>query len=257
MWKTTFDIIVKKMMKYEWKLCMMSDLKKVGKKVLSEDYTDTKFYKIIYFLKNRWYIETIKKNIFYVKDSSSIFNKQKILDDYYRFVVKKHCSEFVVWRWYVSGLKSLEIHLKSYDVPDELIIVNQNKQSSEVLLYDRQVLFKTYSTARDKDNLFKFFYNYTKTEILQWQKIQVANLELSILESFYNPSMISKGYLQELIKKIINRYWEQIDLSIFEAILKKAKHNSSMNRFYKSVLLIDPILAEKIRLIIKRYGYLI
>ncbi len=245
------------MMKYEWKLCMMSDLKKIGKRILLDEYSDTKFYKIIYFLKNRWYIETIKKNIFYIKDSGSTFNKQEILDNYYRFVVQKHCNEFLVWRWYVSGLKSLEIYLKSYDVPDELIIVNQNKQSSEVLLYDKQVLFKTYSTAREKDNLFKFFYQYTQSQDLQWQKIQVANLELSILESFYNPSLISRWYLQELIKKIVKKYWDQLDLWVFEAIIKKAKHNSSMNRFYKSLLIIDPILAEKIRLIIKRYGYLI
>lgn len=245
------------MMKYEWKLCMMSDLKKIGKKILLDEYSDTKFYKIIYFLKNRWYIETIKKNIFYIKDPNMSFNKQEIFDKHYRFIVQRHCNEFLVWKWYISGIKSLEIHLKSYDVPEELIIVNQNKQSSEVLLYDKQVLFKTYSTARDKDNLFKSFYNYTQTEILQWQKIQIASLELSILESFYNPSLISKGYLQELIKKIVKKYWDQINLSIFESILKKAKHNSSMNRFYKSLLTIDPVFAEKIKFIIKRYGYLI
>lgn len=245
------------MMKYEWRLCMMSDLKKIGQKVLMEDYTDMKFYKIIYFLKNRWYLETIKKNIFFVKAPDLILNKQNILDNSYRFVVKNHCNDFSSGRWYVSWLKALEIHLKSYDVPDELIIVNQNKQSSEILLYDKQVLFKTYSNSREKENLFKFFYNYTQEVVLQWQKIQIAGLELSILESFYNPSLISKWYLQELIKKTIKNYWTQINLLIFESIIKKAKHNSSMNRFYKSILSIDAEFAEKIRFIIKKYGYLI
>jgi hypothetical protein len=48
----------------------------------------------------------------------------------------------------------LELNLSSFDAPEELLIVNQSKQSTEVLMFDKQIVFKTYSKAKEKGNLF-------------------------------------------------------------------------------------------------------
>jgi hypothetical protein len=72
------------------------------------------------------------------------------LDRFYRSLVKKHCREFLSSPRYIGGVKALEFHLAAYDVPDDLLIVNQVKQSTEIVMYDKQIVFKTYSKTTEK-----------------------------------------------------------------------------------------------------------
>lgn len=78
-----------------------------------------------------------------------------------------------------------------------------------------------------------------------------------MVESLYNPGMISQGYINELIKKVIRKYHKTLDIKVWESILKKNKHNTSINRLYELSKSIDPELADKLKNLIKRYGYFI
>jgi hypothetical protein len=80
---------------------------------------------------------------------------------------------------------------------------------------------------------------------------------LAILESLYNPSVISKGYADEFIKKILRKSWNTLDTKIREQIVKTSKHHSSINRLYKLAQSVNPEIAEKIKNIIKKYSYFI
>lgn len=251
-----FDNLVKRLIKHRGKLIDGEKIWKALKTSLVEDFSVQKMYKIIYYLKIRWYIENIKKNIFFVKDPDRIYTKEEIVDLFYRTIVKKHCADFLKGNWYIWWLKSLELNISSFDVPDELSIVNQHKQATEVVMFDKQIVFKTYSKNKT-DNLFKFFWKFTKKVSVGTHTFSIAGLELAILESLYNPWMISQGYINELVKKIIRKYHKTLDITIWESILRKNKHNTSINRLYVLTKSIDPELADKLKNLIKKYGYFI
>ncbi|MCX6824662.1 MAG: hypothetical protein NTY80_00415 [candidate division SR1 bacterium] len=243
-------------MKYKGKLMDGGKVSSLLKHSLAEDFSIQKMYKIVYYLKIRGYLENIKKNIFFVKDPNHIYSREEIMDLFYRTIVKKHCTDFLKGNWYIGGLKALELNLSSFDIPEELSIVNQYKQATEVLMFDKQIVFKTYAKNKT-DNLFKFFWKLTKKVTIGKNSFPIAGLELAILESLYNPGMIAQGYINELVKKVIRRYHKTLDVTIWEAILRKNKHNTSINRLYMLTKSIDPDLAEKLKNLIKKYGYFI
>ncbi|MCX6823465.1 MAG: hypothetical protein NTX91_05785 [candidate division SR1 bacterium] len=252
----SFDIVVKKLMKLKGKLI---DIKKIGD-ILSnvhDESTQQKVYKMVYYLKNRGYLCTIKKNIFLVKDPEATISDEFIIDRFYRQLVKKHCREFLSSTRYIGGVKALELNLSSFDAPDELLICNQTKQATEVIMLQKQIVFKTYSKAKEKGNLFTFFNSMTKKIAVHGIQFPVACLELSILESLYNPSMVSQGYVNELVKKVLRKQRKSLDITIRASILKKNKHHTSINRLHALAKTIDQTLADKIKAIIKKYGYFI
>ncbi len=251
-----FDNLVKKLMKYKGKLVNGEKVSSLLKTSLAEDFSVQKIYKMIYYLKIRWYLENIKKNIFFVKDPDHIYSKEEITELFYRTIVKKHCTDFLKGNWYIWWLKALELNLSSFDIPDELSIVNNYKQATEVVMFDKQLVFKTYSKNKT-DNLFKFFRKLTKPTKIGKLTFPIAGLELAIVESLYNPGMISQGYINELVKKVLRKYHTTLDIKVRESILRKNKHNTSINRLYALSKEIDPELAEKLKGLIKKYGYFI
>ena len=251
-----FDNLVKKLMKYKGKLVDGGKVWVLLKSSLAEDFSIQKMYKLIYYLKIRGYLENLKKNIFFVKDPDHIYTKEEIMDLFYRTIVKKHCTDFLKGNRYIWWLKALELNLASYDIPDELSIVNQYKQATEVVMFDKQIVFKTYAKNKT-DNLFRFFRKLTKPIKIGKQTFPIAGLELAILESLYNPGMISQWYINELVKKVLRKYHKTLDVKVRESILRKNKHNTSINRLYMLARTIHPDLTDKLKNLIKKYGYFI
>lgn len=251
-----FDNLVKKLMKHKGKLIDGEKIWVVLKSSLAEDFSIQKMYKMIYYLKIRGHLENLKKNIFFVKDPDHIYSKEEIMDLFYRTIVKKHCTDFLKGNRYIGGLKALELNLSSFDIPEELSIVNNYKQATEVVMFDKQIVFKTYAKNKT-DNLFKFFRKLTKKTKIGNLTFPIAGLELAIVESLYNPGMISQWYINELVKKVIRKYHKTLDVKIRESILRKNKHNTSINRLYILARTISPDLADKLKNLIKRYGYFI
>lgn len=251
-----FDNLVKKLMKHKGKLIDGEKIWVVLKSSLAEDFSIQKMYKMIYYLKIRGHLENLKKNIFFVKDPDHIYSKEEIMDLFYRTIVKKHCTDFLKGNRYIGGLKALELNLSSFDIPEELSIVNNYKQATEVVMFDKQIVFKTYAKNKT-DNLFKFFRKLTKKTKIGNLTFPIAGLELAIVESLYNPGMISQWYINELVKKVIRKHHKTLDVKIRESILRKNKHNTSINRLYILARTISPDLADKLKNLIKRYGYFI
>lgn len=253
MWNKYFDIVVESLMKYRGKLVNISKIQALLARVVDDQCDAQKLYKLIYYLKNRWYLLTIKKNVFLVKRMEEEYTQQQLLDMFYRTVVRQHCSDFLTSHRYVGGLKALELNVSSFSVPDELLVVNVYKQSNEIVMLDKQICFKRYGTK--KENLFSFFYSFAKKITFQGNSFWIAWLELALLESLYNPWLIHSGYVQELVKKVIREHKDELDIKIWEKILRRNKHHSSINRLYKIVLTVDPLLADKLKALIKKTSY--
>ena len=123
-------------------------------------------------------------------------------------------------------------------------------------MFDKQIVFRMYSKQKS-DNLFKFFLKLTKPITIGKTSYPVAGLELALLESLYNPGMIAQGYINELVKKVLRKYHKTLDIKVRESILRKNKHNTSINRLYELSKTIDPELTQKLKGMIKKYGYFI
>jgi len=242
-------------MKNVGKLINISKIEYILKCAIDEDFSNQKMYKLIYYLKNRGYLYNIKKNVFLVKRPESELTQQAILDQFYRSIVKQHCTDFLKSNRYIGGLKALELNVVSFTIPDELLIVNNYKQCNEVIMFTKQICFKRYGTS--KENLFTFFYKFAKKIAIGKNIFFIADLELALLESLYNPGLINTGYVTELVKRIIRERKDDLDFSVWEKILRRNKHHSSINRLYKIAQSVDPIFSDKIKALIKKASYFI
>ncbi len=250
-----FNIFVKNLLKHKNKLIEIEKIKTIWKKILDSEYSDKKLYKIIYYLKNREYLQSLKKDILLVKEPNKKYENQQLLETYYWNILKKHCNKYIDWNRYIWWIKALELNYSSYDIPEEIIIINTKKQCTEIVMFDKQILFKLYSS--DQKKLFNTFYKMTRKVYIKNNVFTIANTELAILESLYNPSIINKWYADEFIKKILRKNKNTLNIKIREDIVKTSKHHSSINRLYKIAQTIDPDISEKIKNIIKKYSYFI
>lgn len=251
----SFQIVIEKIWKYRWKIITTEKIRDVIEQIMWESYSTNRMYKIFYYLKSRWYIIDLKKNFYFVKLPEDEINEEDIVDRLYRTILNKQIKNLTKWRRYIWWLKALEIALGIYTIPDEILIVNENKQWIENLILEKKILFKTYSSK--KKNLFPFFYKETEKITIEREKINVALPELAILETLFNTSAIQKNYWEDLIKKRIRKNRKTFNIDIIEKCLKENKHNSSINRLSELVNSIDQELSKKLKNYIKKYGYIL
>ncbi len=251
----SFQIVIEKIWKYRWKIITTEKIRDVIEQIMWESYSTNRMYKIFYYLKSRWYIIDLKKNFYFVKLPEDEINEEDIVDRLYRTILNKQIKNLTKWRRYIWWLKALEIALGIFTIPDEILIVNENKQWIENLILEKKILFKTYSSK--KKNLFPFFYKETEKITIEREKINVALPELAILETLFNTSAIQKNYWEDLIKKRIRKNRKTFNIDIIEKCLKENKHNSSINRFSELVNSIDQELSKKLKTYIKKYGYIL
>lgn len=251
----SFQIVIEKIWKYRWKIITTEKIRDVIEQIMWESYSTNRMYKIFYYLKSRWYIIDLKKNFYFVKLPEDEINEEDIVDRLYRTILNKQIKNLTKWRRYIWWLKALEIALGIFTIPDEILIVNENKQWIENLILEKKILFKTYSSK--KKNLFPFFYKETEKITIEREKINVALPELAILETLFNTSAIQKNYWEDLIKKRIRKNRKTFNIDIIEKCLKENKHNSSINRLSELVNSIDQELSKKLKTYIKKYGYIL
>lgn len=132
----------------------------------------------------------IKKNIFLAKAPAKPISEDEIIERYYREILKKHCKDDIDGRRYIGGIKALELNISNYSIPDDLLIINQHKNTNEVIMMDKQIVCKTYN-SKDK-NLFPQFYRFSKKLKIGKYTLPVASLELALLESLYNTPLLTK-----------------------------------------------------------------
>ncbi len=246
------DTIVLKLIKKKRKICYVDELKQTIREELQETYTEQKAYKVLYYLKRRWYLFTLKKDIYYITTPQEQIDENDIINRRYRDILYGHCTTSCDKKRYLGGQKALELYLQNYEIPDSVLIVNTKKQAQETVLRGKHILFKQYTT-KDKQ-LFSTFSTHTQKIKLGKYKFPVAAFEIALLESLYNSSPRSDLLLYEQIKKILKKT-KQLDLTIITKILKTWKHHTSCNRLHKLLKPINPKLAEQLQWLIKQRSF--
>jgi len=84
--------LIKKLRKRRHKIIYSDNLKAIIKKIMKSEYTDKRAYKLVYYLKNKGYVLSIKKDIFYVKLAEDHIAEHLILEDRYRYILHHHCK---------------------------------------------------------------------------------------------------------------------------------------------------------------------
>lgn len=145
--------------------------------------------------------------------------------------------------------------MSGYDVPDEIMIVNTDKQATEVIVFDKKVLFKTYVSWWN--NLFRVYKKHISKIDLGRLTVPVICMEIALLETLYNPSVVHKWYIEWLVKKLLKKYKNTLDPSLWALVVKNNKHHSSLNRLYVLAQSVDKKLADSMLWIIKKYSYIL
>ena len=217
----------------------------------------TKVYKITFQLRNRWFLFPLRKELFYISNPEKPIKPEEIEEQRYRKILKEHSNATSKQR-YIWGLTALEIHLHGnwVTIPETIMIVNKDKQVVETLMFEKQIAFKKFE-SKWKSLISQLVKQTNEVNISNCKKILVANLELSVLECLYNFDTTNRGYIEECIKKSIKKNGKTLNLKNLETIIKLWKHNTSLNRLYSLVKTTYPSLAEWIKQLIKKYGFVL
>lgn len=244
--------LIKKVEKMKGKLIYSDKLKSIIKHLMKENYHDTKAYKLIYYLKNKWYLISLKKNIFYIKAPEQIFHEEDIIEHRYRPILYEHCTVSLKKQRYIWWVKALEIHYHNLAIPDNILIVNEKKQSKEMALASQAIQFKKYTNQWT--NLFKKFKKHT-IKVKIWKRtFPIANKELALLECMYNHDSMFDKSTNILVKKVIKRS-TQFDIQTIVQLIKIGKHHTSLNRLYKIAKENNKTFAKQLNEIIKKYSF--
>lgn len=252
-----FNMIVQKVLRMKKKIVTWKQLKNIVQNVLNEGYNDSKAYKYTYYLKNRWYILSIKKDIFLLKKPDDNIDMEDAIDMFYWQILKLYLSNRFGTGYFVWWVKSLELLQNNFQIPDKIMIINSFKNTKEALLKWKIIDNKVYTSHNitEKAKLFKKLKKFSQETYVSGIKFQVASLEHALLETLYSPQDYEKNYIYEIVRKALKKNMKNIDMKTFWEILKLWKHHTSINRLYNIANSINPTLWTKVKAVIKKYSF--
>ncbi len=254
-----FHMIVKKIWKTKKQIITIDELKRYIKSILLDEYSDSRFYKYVYFLKNRGYILSIKKNLFYLKKNPELEeNLDDIIDKFYWNILKNHIQDNFGNKYFIWWVKALEIIQNNFSIPEEINVINPYKNSKQTIVKNRFINNKVYSSKTHKNLLF---YNKIKkwSQILyiNWVSFKVCSPEQAVLEALYSMKDTEQNYIMEIIRKFMRKNHKKLNYNMFTYYIRLWKYHSSINKLYQISKSLHPSLEEKLKEIIKRTSFLL
>lgn len=249
--------LIQKLQKQKKKIISLNEIKNLIYSTFWENTQISKIYKITHQLKNRWFLFPLRKELFHISNPEKSISSEEIEEIRYRKLLKDQCNKTSKQR-YIWWLTALEIHLhwNWTTIPETITIINKEKQATETLIFEKLIAFKKYE-SKGKNLISNLLKQTTNVSMPNCKNIQIANIELSILECLYNFDTTNRGYIEECIKKTIKKNWKTLNLSNIENIIKQWKHNTSLNRLHSLTKLSYPTLSEEIKKLIKKYGFIL
>lgn len=251
----TLPQVIPTLSKFYHKVVSISVIKSHIQSTIDQSLKDTQIYKIMYHLRAKGYIISCKKDLFYIKAPESIVSEEMIIGQRYWKLLYQHCYDDCGSQRYIGGISALEmINGISYLSTDEVIIINESKTAKEVICFDKTISYKNYNNSQNQA-LLRHSKKYTNTISLPGVKIKHAVLELAILETLYSPPRAQQAYITQFVTKLLKKHKKTLNWSVFEWMIKLGKFHSSFNRLYKISKDVDPLTAQHIQTLIKKYSY--
>ena len=250
-----FNKIVQKMWTKWWKILFKNDIFELIDPE-KKDENINKLNKLIYKLKSSWVIISIKAWVYVVPmQEDNKLNKIDLIEKYYFKLLKKYITYYVWSDYYISWIKSLEIHNKNYSVSDKIYIVNRNL-NKKIKFWNYEIIFKTISWKINwkKTNLYNKFTKFVVKKMIEWYEFKLSCLELALLESALLTD-IEQGFDLSILNKTIKKYKDVFDTDIFYEIWKY-KYIMSFNRLKELSKNIDKKLYDIFLDIIKKNWWL-
>ena len=253
-----FNKIVKRLWNKCWKVFFREDIFELIDPEKKEEYAN-KVSKLVYRLKASGVIMSIKAGVYIIPDSEDEkLNKIDLMDKYYFKLIKKIITKEVSNSYYISWIQSLQYHMKNFEIPDRMYIVNRSVQK-RVYIWKRELVFKTISWNKHDwslhtINLYNLLSKYTLSKEIDWVYIRCSWLELSLLEASLvtDPEQWIDVWL---VNKAIKKYWSIFSAEVFEEIWKY-KYIMSFNRLKEISKSIDPEFSKLCLEVIKKNGNL-
>ena len=247
-----FNKIVQKLWTKWWKVLFKDDIFEMLDPEKKTIYI-SKLNKYIYKLKSMWIIVNLKAGVYIVPDNEdNDLNKIDLIDKYYLKLLKKYITYHVWSNYYISWRKSLEFHMKNFEVSDKIFIVNRDL-NKKIKIWNLEIIFKTISwndINSKKINLFNKMLDFIVIKKIDNLEFKLSSLELSLVESaLINDTEL--GIPIELLSKSIKKYSKVMDREVFYKIAKY-KFVMSFNRLKEIAKHIDKDLYNVFLDIIKK-----
>lgn len=244
----TFDKIVHKLWKLEWKVLSISNIWDIIDPDYSKGNTRHKqeVYKLIYRLKSNNIIAPLKNWLYFL--TCGIMTRDiDIIDDNYWNIVYKIIKDEANWIYFIWWNKSLELHLKDYSIQNKLIVYTKDIQKIIRINSKYSIVFKTFTPWK---NCKKFSFNSLNKFLV---KISVNNInfsvaweELALLDSLlladsklWIDNYLILKYLKKFEKYLSReKLWEIVRIKYISAInrLRIIAQNNKLEKLYQICL---------------------
>ena len=217
-----------------------------------KDIYKNKVNKTVYRLKSQWIIISLKAWVYIVPNKEDEkLNLIDLLEKYYFKLLKKYITFYVWNNYFISWRKSLEIHMKNFELPNKIFITTRNL-NKKIIIWNLEIIFKTVSWKIHwvKTNLYSSLSEFVITKKIEGFEFKISNLELSLIES----ALVNDTELWipvELLSKTIKKYSSIFDREVFYNIWK-FKFSMSFNRLKEIAKPIDKWLYKVFLDIIKK-----
>jgi hypothetical protein len=197
----------------------------------------------IYALKNMGLLVSIRSGMYYVVggEKEKNISTETILDIHYWQIAKKIIRDTIGKSEYViGGSKSLEIHIRDYSLPTQLVVYTQGI-TRRIRISDRySIVFRTLHTGAKSGhkNMYNILSTYSQMTDIDGVSLRVCTPELAILDTLTIHDQ-ETGILEDILRKYIHRYEKNIDRDILGKLVQM--------RYIRAV--------NRLREISKNYGY--
>ncbi len=251
--------IIKKLSKKIGKIIDDQELQSLQKDILGPNFEISKFYKLIFTLKQKQYLIPLKKDLYLISyPENKNFTLINTIDRLYRDLLYKQIKKDCKSNYYIWWTKGLELLMNNYDIINEIEIYNEKKQWREQVISEFFLYYKQYGLAKkyilNQKTLIKRIQSFQKTIKIGNNNFQVGSLEICILECLYYKDQIS-SHQNDLIKKVIKKFKDQWNRNLMKIIISSWRHHTSINRLYKMSKLVDEKFANSCLEVIRTYGF--
>ncbi|HMY80395.1 MAG TPA: hypothetical protein PK048_00945 [Candidatus Absconditabacterales bacterium] len=242
--------VIQKLKKYIGKLISDKQLESLQKDILGGGWTKQSHYKLIYFLKKKHYLVSIKKGLYMVTyPENTHIKSQSIIQEHIGSLLHTMIHQYTKKKYYIGGIVGIEIHLGMNPLPEKITIYTPTISGTHTLIDTTKVIFKPYH------KLFSLLTTHCETKEFHKLLFTIGSIEQCVLESLYYLDTGNQTYTNELIKKVIKQYKKNRRWELVKQVISHGKYHTSLNRLHQLSLGIDGDFSIKCHQLINTYSF--